>query len=307
VISALKRAALAAVAAFVITGSAQAAVKCDEDCLLGIAGAYMDSLTANDPAGAPFAAHVRATENGVETPTTQGIWQSAHGWLYRHTVVDPVSGEIGVLGSVRETVTGEAMVAIRLKVTDRRIVESELLVTRNGDFALFEPRWTTDAKPIFGLVEPPDSRMSRAALEAVPHRYFAALAAGDPSLIAVHPDANRVENGVQTTNSPTLMSPGLSEGIHRFVYMQHARQLRVPVIDTKRGLALAITAVDMPLLTKTLMIRGKPFEINPERQHLPRTLFLFELFKVEDGRVRAIEAVMRNAPLGGDMGWSAAK
>jgi hypothetical protein len=264
----------------------------------------MDSLTANDPAGAPFAEQVRATENGAPTPTSAGIWQTARGWLYRHTFVDPAAGEIGAFGSIRETGGADAMIALRLKVANRRIVESELLVARAGDFALFEPRYATDPKPIFGLVEPDDHRMSRAALAAIPRRYFDAIAAGDPGLVPVHPDANRVENGVQTTNSPVLMSPSTSEGLRRLVYMQHARHLRVPVIDVDRGLVFAVVAVDMPLMTRTLTIRGKPVEINPERQHLPRTLFLYELFKVQDGRIRAIEAVMRNMPLGADMGWS---
>jgi hypothetical protein len=278
---------------------------CGESCLLDIASQYMDSLTGNDPAGAPFAAHARTTENGVVTPTSEGIWKTARGWLYRHTFVDPVSGEIGAFGTVRETGAQDAMVALRLKVTGRKIVESELLVSRTGDFALFEPRWTTDAKPIFTSFIPQDRRQSRAELEAVPRHYFEAIVHGDPSRVAVHPDANRVENGVQTTNSPTLQTPSTAEGLTHFVYMQHYRALRVPVVDPARGLVLAITAFDMPTMTRTLTIRGRPFEINPQKQHLPRTMFLYELFKVEDGRIRAIEAVMRNMPLGADMGWPA--
>jgi hypothetical protein len=66
-----------------------------------------------------------------------------------------------------------------------------------------------------------------------------------------------------------------------------------------------VAVVDMPEMTRTLTIRGRPVEINPQKQHLPRTLFLCELFKVEDGRIRQIEAVMRNMPLGADVGWSA--
>jgi hypothetical protein len=86
--------------------------------------------------------------------------------------------------------------------------------------------------------------------------------------------------------------------------MQHARALRVPVIDEERGLAYAIVAIDMPLMNQTISVRGRPIEITAERHHLPRTLLLFELFKVESGRVTAIEAVMRNAALGADMGWA---
>jgi hypothetical protein len=159
--------------------SASAATDCDRRCLLDIASAYMDSLSANDPAGAPLAAHVRSTENGQPTELTAGIWASARGWRYRHTFVDPVSGNIGAFGVVTEGA------------------------------------------------------------------------------------------------------------------------------DQDHGLVFAIVAVDMPERTRTLTIRGAPVEINPQRQHLPRTLLLFELFKVEDGQIREVEAMMRNLPLGAEIGWSA--
>jgi hypothetical protein len=58
-------------------------------------------------------------------------------------------------------------------------------------------------------------------------------------------------------------------------------------------------------MDKTITVRGKPVRITPEAHRLPRTLELYELFKVEDGRVVGIEAVMRDAPLGAGMGWPA--
>ena len=286
-------------------GPAAAAAKpCDESCLLDIGGQYMDSMSANDPAGAPVAANLRATENGVATPLSAGLWKTARGWRYRHTFVDPVSGEIGVLGTVREDGDQDAMVAIRLKVRDHAVVESELTVARQGDFSLFEPRWTTETKAIFNAFLPPDHPMSRSQLKAAARGYFQAIMSGDPRLAPMHPDAQRVENGVQTTNSATLHSPSAKEGLYRFVYMQKVRQLRFPVVDTRRGLVWAVLAFDMPKMDRTLTIRGRPYEITSEARHLPRTLFLNELFKVEDGKIRAIEAVLRDMPMGADMGWS---
>jgi hypothetical protein len=291
-------------AALWLAGAARAETKgCDEACLLGVAADYMDSLSANDPAGAPLAKGARTTENGAPTPLTQGLWSTARAWRYRHTFADPMTGEIGAFGVVSEGPDKDAMTALRLKVVGRKIVESELLVARAGDFALFKPDWTSEAKPIFTSYIPRDLRDSRAALGDIPRRYFAAIRHGDPGLVPVHPDANRFENGVQTTNAQGFLSSSTREGLRRLVYMQSCRGLRVPVIDPTRGLVLAVVAIDMPVMTKTLSVRGRTVEINPERQHLPRTLFLFELFKVEGGQIRAIEAVMRNMPLGADMGW----
>jgi hypothetical protein len=286
---------------------ASAGPDCNRNCLLDIASAYMDSLSANDPSGAPFAATLRSTENGQPTALSAGIWASARGWRYRHTFVDPVSGSIGVLGVVSEGADQDAMVGLRLKVEARKIVESELLVTRQGDFPLFAPRASSEPRPVFDEPIPADRRATRSQLGEIPRHYFDAIREGNPDLVPVHPDANRVENGVQTTNNADFgASASVHEGLRRLIYMQRARALRVPVIDPENGLAFAIVAVDMPEMTRTLTIRSKPVEINPQRQHLPRTLFLFELFKVQGGQIREIEAVMRNMPLGTDIGWPVA-
>src|SRR6185295_8942375 len=98
------RQVLGVLAAFGVMFCASAApaapdAPCDEKCLLLIASAYMDALTANDPAGSPVSASARTTENGVVTPLTQGVWKTATAWSYRHTFVDPVSGQIGAFGA----------------------------------------------------------------------------------------------------------------------------------------------------------------------------------------------------------------
>jgi hypothetical protein len=283
--------------------TATPAQTCNEVCLLKIAAQYMDALTANDPSGIPLAANARSTENGVDTPLTKGVWTTATAWTYRHTFVDPVSGQIGAFGCIKESADLDAMLAIRLKVVNLKITESELLVTRKGDFSLYEPGWAAEPKQMFKAIVPENLRSTRAELAAIPMKYFSAIMAGDPELVPVHPDAVRVENGSQTTSSPQRAAPSISEGLRRLVYMQGVRQVRTPIIDATRGLVLAIVAFDMPKMDKTITVRGKPFQITSEGHNLPRTLELYELFKVEDGLITGIEAVMRNAPLGADMGW----
>lgn len=280
-----------------------ATAQCDESCLLGMADAYMDALTANDAGSLPFATTVRSTENGVAMVPGKGIWTTATAWQYRHSFVDQHNGAIGVYGIVTEGTSRKAFVTIRLKVVGRRIAESEMLVAHEGDFSLFNPV-ETEAKPIFGEFVPADRQSSREQLMAIAHSYFDGITRGDASAVPFHPDCNRVENGFQTTNSPPRITASCSEGLQRFSYMHSYRELRFPVVDPARGLVWAITAFDLPLDRRTVTIRGKPFEITPERQHLPRTLFLYELFKIEGGRIRAIEAQMRDAPLGTSMGWA---
>ena len=294
---------LALVVAGVLPASAQAApAGCTESCMLNIADTYLGSLTANDLTGTPFATKVRWTENGKDFGAGEGIWKTATAWSYRHTIVDPEAGGIATFGSVEEANGKRAIVAIRLKVVGRLITESEVMVAREGDFGLFNTD-AVEAKPIFGQVLPIEDRVTRERLKAIAESYFNGISRADPASVPFHPDCNRVENGVQTTNNPPRMTMSCYESLRRFTYMSNHRETRFPVVDTKRGLVLAITAFDMPVMHLKTMIRGRPHEISPELQHLPRTLFLYELFKVEGGNIRQIEAEMRNAPLSASMGW----
>lgn len=276
---------------------------CDERCLNAIAGEYMDSLSANDASDVPLSPAVRSTENGANVALTEGIWTTARSWAYRHTFVDPLTGGIGIYGVVQEDADKDAMVAIRLKVAGRRIVESERLVTRRGDFALYAPEGMAQVSPVFTRVEPLESRSTRVQLEKAAHDYFSALAAGDPQRIAMHPDAFRIENGVRTTNNPPHFPASVREGIRRSVYIAGNHQFRTPVIDVRRGLVWAVLSADMPAVDRTIEVRGKPVVVAAKDHALPRSMWLFELFKVVDGQIVAIETVMRNAPLGADMGW----
>ncbi|WP_188054164.1 hypothetical protein [Sphingosinithalassobacter sp. CS137] len=289
-----------------------AAQECDERCLLDITGTYLDALSANDPASVPFAASLKATENGVAVPPGEGVWSTATAWPYRHTMVDPTTGEIVVLGVVNEgrETEGEprdAFLVVRLKVAGRQIIESELMVAREGDFPLFRPRAFNIPDPLFRAFVPAERQSTREELEAIARGYFDGIIFGDPGRTVLHPDCNRFENGYQTTNNPDRLSMSCAEGLRRLRYMHSYRDVRIPVVDTDRGLVLAITAFDMPDVERTLTIRGRPHQITRERQRLPRTLFLYELFKVIDGRIVLIEAMMRNMPYGADMGWGGAE
>jgi len=279
-----------------------ASASCDEACMLAITAAYLDALTADQPSNAPLADRVRWTENGRDIAAGDGIWRTGKAWSYRHSFVDPVAGGIGVFGTVEEEGGKRAIVAVRLKVAGRRITESEVMVSREGDFSLFDTQ-ATEPRAIFGRIVAPEDRSSRAQLKAIAASYFRGISQVDAPVVPFHPDCNRVENGVPTTNSPPRMTNSCSGSLGRFPYMRQYRQTRYPVVDTRRGLVLAITAFDMPELHLKTIVRGRPLEISPERNHLPRTMFLYELFKVEGGKIVQIEAEMRNEPPGTSMGW----
>lgn len=261
----------------------------------------MDALPANFPEDAPLAPDVRMTENGEDVSVGEGIWATAIGWSYRHTFVDPETGGVGIFGVVREESGKDAILAIRLKADNGLFSESEALVIHEGDFPLFETD-ATRARDAFYQLVPEERRNTREELAQIAEGYFNGLATGDPSALNFHPDCNRQENGYRTTNNPPRINFSCRD-LYLFTYMHAYRTPDFPVIDTSRGLVLGVTAFDMPEAERTVMIRGKSFEINNERQKLPRTLFLYELFKVDNGQIMMIDAVLMNFPYGTKMGW----
>ncbi len=299
-----KRVTLAFGLAAALAGAARAD-DCDRGCLLDLATRYADGLSAQTFEDVPFAKNLRSTENAAVVPVDGGLFATAQGWRYRHTAVDADAGQIAIFGTVSEG-EPDALVAIRLKVVDRRIVESERLVVRERDTRFFAPRVVTEPRPVFESPLPVDQRMSRDAMVAVANRYFDAISAGDPNAVPLHPDCNRFENGIQTTNNPPRFPSSCSEGLRRLIYMTKGRERRFPLVDPVHGLVLGIVAFDLPPMHETRTIRGKTVEFSAERQKLPRTLLLYELFRIDEGRIRAIEAVMVDRPLGDSLGWPTA-
>jgi len=282
---------------------------CDEGCMLDLATAYLDGLGVADASEVPLSRDHRLVVDNKAVPVGSGVWTEGAGWTYRHTVADPVNAQAVTFGVIR--LSGEpSFMVVRIKQHDGKISESEILTARKGDFALFDPKGPMDADPVFGQFIPTDRRESRDALVATARGYFDGLIHADSGRTRFHPDCNRVENGVQTTNGAWTGSSSCSEGIRRFSYMRGYHDLRFPVVDPARGLVAATLFLDMPLQNRVITVRGKPVEISPERQHLPRSLYLFELFKIEDGHIRRIEAMMRNeaygtrSPYGGDAATS---
>jgi len=108
---------------------------CDEACLKGFMDTYLDALAKHDPSLVPTAAHYRYTENGAQIPLGEALWFTFNSYgKYRHDVSDPQTGGIATYLSITENkeMPFPDLLAIRLKVADHKITESETVVTRHA-------------------------------------------------------------------------------------------------------------------------------------------------------------------------------
>jgi hypothetical protein len=254
---------------------------CDRSTLLRVLDTYLAALGQGDPGSVPFAARARVTEDCSPTSIGCGLWCAAPQLrTFRHAVADSARGQIGCM-TVLEVEGEPVLLTLRLKLEGGRISQVESLLTRRGEAAFFAPENLGSVDPIFEGRVPPEQRSSRQALRGLVEGYFDGVEHRDGSGIAWHPECRRSQNGV-------LSVEGASIGA-QFAQLSYVERVdrRYCAIDEERGLVWGIFAFQIP---------GDP-------GHAPRTSFIGASFKLVNGRIRAIQAFVRNTPYGTSSGW----
>jgi hypothetical protein len=311
---------------------------CDRACLQGYMDRYLKAMLDRNVSDELFARNVRFTENGIQLPLgNEGLWYGMSGLGgYRFYVPDIETQQIALIGSVKENMGNRGVnddqgnnvaVAIRLKIVDAKITEVEQLAIRpavqlggrggggrgaaggagagargaapgapaaagaggrgagatGGDApgtgdrvaAMKEPH------PIYFQVIPENERASREELVTQANYYFTALARHDSK--GYYPFTEgcvRFENGITATSDCLAQFTGSS--LNNIV--DRIRDRRFVAVDRERGIVFSFAFFDH-------------YRINWTWQ-------LAELFKIEKGKIRRIEAVFHQAPFGIPSGWS---
>ena len=220
---------------------------------------------------------------------------------YKLRFADPKTGQVGYFGTIHEP-GEESAFTVRLGVdAEGRVAEAEMIVVRQSDSGIkFEnPRYWD--KPILNAKAAVPS--PRAEMIALSDGYFSTLQRNDGTLhTKFHPDANRVENGVQTTHNPEfakivpVSALGCEEqfklGIYR--YDDRLRARRYPLIDEERGLVMAFGFIDHSGKLDTYKLTDGRTVKSPVRR--PHSFYLAELFKIDDGMIMQIEANFITVP-----------
>lgn len=299
---------------------------CDRACLEGFVDQYLDAVTAHDPKLVSLAKNVKFTENGQKLVIPDGLWNSMVGrGTYRLFVDDPQAGSVAFIGTIKEEgrTPGEpiaGVIALRLKLENRQISEAETFVVRNPMTAERLEKIGTP-NPLFSEAVPEAQRMSRKDLIKTADMYFSGMQQNDGK--GVYPftdDCNRIENGMQATNAPLKEGQArpdpatatnyssawgckeqFQSGLLHFV--TRIRDRRYVAVDPERGVVFSFIFFDHSA-GKTRHFEtpnGRAVVAGPTQ---PWTWELAEMFKVENGKLRQIEAVLDRAPYGMTSGWS---
>ena len=293
-----------------LTAWAQPAMEpaCGRDCLEDYIERYLEAMQNQDVSPDLFSWGARFTENGVQLPLgNEGLWFAMSGRSsYSFYVPDIETQQVAFLGTVREGAGGRGggegnlvAIALRLKIVDARITEIEQLVVRpqttlgrgggggrgggpvgggTGDRidAMGQPH------PVLLEVIAESERPSREELITTANYYFTGLARNDgQGYYPFADDCDRFENGIQTTE--TNCKEQFEDGTW-FDVVSRIRDRRFVAVDRERGIVFTFVFFD--------------------HNRINWTWQMAELFKVEDGLIRRVEALFHRAPYGIGSGWS---
>ncbi len=316
---------------------------CDRACLQGFVEQYLDAWIARDPKRLPLAPNVKYTENGQRLELGDGSWNVATGkGKYRLWVPDTQTGQVGVITTVTEDgpAAGQnvaSMLALRLKVVNRQISEVEALFVRpatggggrggaaDAGAAVPTPaqRLESMGSPhtLFTQPIPQAERMSRADLIRISNMYFSGMQLNDG--LGEYPfteDCERFENASQSTNAPapagsTRPDPKTANtysaqwgcleqfksGLIHFV--TRIRDRRYIAVDPEYGLVYSFVFFDH-MAGKTRTYTRSDGRVITGGPTAPWTWEIAELFRIEKGKIRRIEAILVQSPYGQQSGWS---
>lgn len=304
--------ALALCGALALPLAAAAEPPCDRRCLQGFVDQYLKALVAHDPYNAGFGAGVRITENGQRIGLGYGLWKTASGDAsYRLYVADPDKGEVVFIGVLKE-VGLPVIVAVRLKIEHNQILETESLVSRPRDPALANPAAFRSPNALFTTTLPAEKRSSREALVKIADSYFTGLDT-DHSGANVPFDelCQRRENGIETARASDPKASPMARlgcraqfdtGFSRIVTA--VRERRYAAVDVERGLVFSFVFFDHAgNVASYTQPDGAVVPVTNPAFRRPLTLMIGELFHIESGKIRQIEAVVQEVPYRMPSGW----
>jgi hypothetical protein len=312
---------------------------CDRACLEGYVDKYMSAMLKHEPGKDLFADSVRFTENGVQLQFgNEGLWASMVGkGTYKFYVPDIETQQVAFIGTAREEsmVPGEGnpvVLALRLKIAKGLISEAEQLVIR-PESNLFDPsrkRPPSAAEniekmgaphAIFMETIPEAERSSREELIKTANYYFSGLQRNDgKGYYPFTDDCDRYENGGRATNVSLKPGQTMPDPLKEKVYssawgckkqfesglmhfVSRIRDRRFAAVDRERGIVFTFNFFDHGA-GKTRNFKtpdGREVVVGPTE---PWTWQQAELFKIEKGKIRRIEAVLQRCPYGMNSGWS---
>jgi len=272
------------------------AAACDRECLRGAITAYLDALARHDVSRLPLAEKVRITEDSIEkTIDKVGIVRSITKFRgYRQDFLDEREGIAGSDVVVEEN-GAPALLVVRLKIAGEKIIEVETVTTRSRlEGSIFNIDGLENTTAAMNYAPKKSQLNSREEMIRIALLYPAGLEAESMAQAGAPftPEAFRLENG-EFMAGPDCKRNEACKNIST-----------QPMGGSNRGkIERRVAAVDerMGIVWLRLAWGGD----RPAREGMSQKsqLVVWESFKIYDGKIHAVEAFMKNVPVGVGSGW----
>lgn len=297
---------------------------CNRACMTGLVDQYLAALVRHDPTGLPLNRDVKFTENTARLKVgSEGLWVGASDLPtgFRIYAVDVGAGQVGFYGTMKER-GRPLIIALRLKVVNGQITEIEQVLARGirADAVknLAKPR------PEFVTMLPPAHRLPRQQMVNIADSYFEAIEHADGKLAPFADDCVRRENGLQTTHNlkpvPWPVPLGSKQADDAMAYigtlscsdqldthvMDFITRLwprRYEIVDQELGIVFAFPMFHHRGGSGTEKIYNVPGTDSLPLGGSTTNMQAAELFKIDRGRITAVEAMGVSLPYGTKSGW----
>jgi hypothetical protein len=262
---------------------------------------YKAALAARDPSQVDWAEGHFVTENNVALTAGDGLWNTITALgPYDLRFADVAHGQVALFTCVEET-DALSPAAIRLRIVHGEVAEAETLVARNKDEGFPFLGQSFESKPAMEAPVPERERCTREEMIRIADGYFNTIERNDGTIATrFHPDCDRVENGVQTTNNAAFPLPIARLGCEEqfrlgwYRYDDELRARRFPLVDIEQGVVLAYGFIDHSgRIGEYELTDGTP-AVSPVRR--PHSYHLAEAFKIRSRAIAQVEAVFHTVP-----------
>jgi hypothetical protein len=264
----------------------QTSATCDRECLRGKVTQLLYAFLKHDVSKLPVADKLRVTEDAVEKPLASvGLVNTVTRLRgFRQDIIDERAGVAGAHVVVEES-GAPVLLVVRLKVAADKLTEIELVATRSrAEGLIFNIDGLSAASAVMNYAPRPEQLTTRdEAIKAALH-YPEGLNAAK-TFAAVNapfaPDAYRFENGQVMAGPDCKFAPGCqnisTQSLAIFERLGDV-QTRVIAVDERMGIVWLRMAWGV-------------------RERGGDQLTVWEMFKVYDGQIHAVEAFMRILPV----------
>ena len=274
----------------------------------------------------------------------EGLWAGmVDKGSYKFYIPDIETQQVAFIGTAREEPQEPedpprpVAIALRLKIANGLISEAEQIVVRPESNLLNPERQASrpsaaesiekmgeelgNPHPIFTAIIPEEERPSREEMVETANYYFSGLQKNDgEGYYPFTDDCDRYENGGRATNVPLAAGQEMPDPLKETVYSSHwgckeqfesglahfvtrIRDRRFVAVDRERGIVFSFCFFDHSAGESRHFTTPDGREV-VEGPSEPWTWEIAELFKVEKGKIRRIEAVLQRCPYGMNSGWS---